>query len=552
MRSMPFYRILYIVALGLMGFSALGQSSGSAWERCWLHTDKSFYVSGELVWYTLYLPSIVKDQPLKVRVTLYDPANRPIHSTFLATNGQTQVTGYYRIPYDQPPGQYSLLFTGFDGKRSQRLLLAHLPIYNDLVPLDAEITLAPDPDATAPAAAEPAALQLSVEPLPSGVLAPRQRVQLTVTAKDPLSGQPAAKAQVSVSITDAHITGAAALNASNWIPGPAMSLVTLAQLQNKLYYQGILRDSTGKPISSGLLGAWDVDLQQFYFTKAENDGRFVLILPDYKAAHQVQFMDTEHSQVSVELVHDTLRTPPPALVYTKGIIEYLELSRQRKKIYQLYTALEQEVSIPEIPIKARTFTPDRSLRFADYTTFPSLAMFFQEVTNNVRFAKRRDGYYVRIYNQQLDADFPNEPFFLVDGKITRDLPYIASLKPAELERVDIFSKPGQLRDYFPGLGGSGVILVRSLTGKLPLPPAEENQIFLLSGLNPDISFPALSPDKPALRPLVYWQGALHTDANGRALLEFETTDDRSSFRIDLRGQNAKGELGAGSALFEVK
>ena len=58
-------------------------------ENIYLHLDKSFYVTGEIIWYKLYLGTNLKDQPITIRATVANPEGKIVGDNFLKSEGRT-------------------------------------------------------------------------------------------------------------------------------------------------------------------------------------------------------------------------------------------------------------------------------------------------------------------------------------------------------------------------------------------------------------------------------------------------------------------------------
>ena len=129
-----FSKWVIVLLLGL--FPALNPISAQVVTRdqCLLHLDKSFYVSGEIAWYKLYLPAFFRDKDLSVRVSVTDQAGHILRSHYLKNAGKTYVEGYYKVPFDLVTGMYHLVFEGADkaARKFERLAEAAVPMISDL------------------------------------------------------------------------------------------------------------------------------------------------------------------------------------------------------------------------------------------------------------------------------------------------------------------------------------------------------------------------------------------------------------------------------------
>jgi hypothetical protein len=242
------------------------------------------------------------------------------------------------------------------------------------------------------------------------------------------------------------------------------------------------------------------------------------------------------------------------LPYTPGILEYLEQSRKRKKIYQLYAAVETKLQRAVSVLPVTEWETRRSYPVQDYERFPDLATFFQEVVWMVKFSSHKGAYKAGMYNTAQLEEFGHAPLFLLDNKATFDADFIARLKPADIDTIDLLYEPKLLRKHFPAIGSGGVIRIKTLRRNGVLPSEQEANIFPLHGFMPEAPFPGIEADAsgPELRPVLYWSPALRTDAQGKATIMFNHPDDRGDFIVEIVVQGPDGERGIDWFRYSVK
>lgn len=538
-------RLLLLAGLLLAGGLAGGQTA-------LLHLDKPFYVSGETAWYKVYLPPTVTQAPISVAVSVSDANGTPIDNFFLKSEGRPWVAGYYRIPYDWPAGYYQLTFTAYSPDLTQRYTLARaiLPVYSDLQtqpPANStEAVAGPAAVLAAPPAEElQIALQLNEEPVRA-----RAEVRADLRVTD-AAGQ-AVAAELSVSVIDWSLANGQSLGFASVQPGS--EAVPARRLADTLFLAGQLMGEHGQPLSAAVLGGFNLDDGALYLTKAAEDGAFRLLLPTFYGTQSVQLVDYLTPYIKVQAAAGRAATPVGAtLPFNTAIADYLESSRRRKKIYQLYGTVEAEVQPAVAATPVRRPAADRSFAVQDYQRFPDLATFMREVVKQAWFSRGRQGVTAHMYDPKRQKDFSGQPLLLVDGQVTRDADFVAGLSPAQLERVDIYYRTDRLASDFPAFGRNGIIMVHTLSGRQAIPAAEAADIVRVNGLQPPAAYPLprAAAAKPLLRPQVYWRPDLPTDANGQAHFSYTQTDDWSTFRIEVVARAADGRLGRTTYLYTV-
>ncbi len=534
-----------------LAFVAPSLAQSDLQNRCLVHLDKSFYVSGELVWFKVYLPASLREQNFNIKVGVLNPTGKPLESFFINSQGENQASGYYKIPFDCPAGVYQLQFSALEAASKRPVLLAEVlvPIYNDLEKVDAQVVNSVNSGRDAAATLQD--LQVEIR-LPKTNYQAREQVQGKIQVKNG-QGTPVA-AQVSIVVSDWELSGTEVWPQANWSLGPVITPTTLS----KQVYTQVKLQSNSATQSQNLVGIFFPQNWQLLYTSSQRPEYWVEV-PNFTGRKQVQFLGHPNPEVQVQLLESFPAKASPPLAYTPGIRQYLEWSRMRKKIYQLYNALEMALpgTAPikdSIPLKA-----DRSLRPAEFEAFEDLATFFREISTPLSFKQeRKTGQYsAKMYNPGTFTDYPSAPVFVIDGKMTRDADFVARLKCSQIESIDLYYQPTQLLGYFKAIGRSGVVQIRS-KAEIAIPAAEAEDIFHLNGLQAAAAFPALkaeqlkaAPAQAFFRPQLYWQANLRTDAQGQVDFSFLQGDDWSRFRIQVIVQGGDGRMGEGQVIYSV-
>jgi len=96
---LPFkiWGILFLV-LSLVGVEQVVASNIEK-STSHIHLDKSFYVSGEIIWYKLYLGKEFKDKSATIKAVVATPKGKTLNQDFFKTAGNTYLQGHYKIPF---------------------------------------------------------------------------------------------------------------------------------------------------------------------------------------------------------------------------------------------------------------------------------------------------------------------------------------------------------------------------------------------------------------------------------------------------------------------
>lgn len=542
--------LLRLFFSSLLLFAGMLQAQSSDTSPIVLHSDKPFYVTGEVIWYQLYLPPAYQGRDLALKMVLVQPDGAVVDNYFLKTAGSTTADGYFKLPYDLNSGMYHLLVLGTatNTRKKVKLAEAFLPIYNDLSGEEQKPGPAGRPAMTKVAAGD---LQVSVQ-LKAGPFQKRSEIGAVIQVTD-RAGNPIA-ANISVAVTDAGLSGSG-MQAIN----PAgRAAAAPAGMSAELIFQGAISGEQGKARPETTIGVLAVDEQNSYLTTSGANGELTLTLPDFTGNRTIQFVDLRADSLHVSLDDGIELAPAPALPFTEEIKEYLKWSRSRKMIYQLYNSVEANLQIENPVPTAKQFKPDHRVVFREYASFPDFFTFFTEVSTPLKIRLDKDrGYFAKMFNPdpRMRAFYQGEPIFIVDGKMTRDVNFIQNLPMEKLDTLDEFFDFTSLSSNFGKLGSNGIAVLRTSIPNLELPAPDEARVFNVHGLLPEarLILPENpGPQQPVFRSQIYWLAGETTNGAGNLPLKFPQSDDLGTFRIEVVAQSKDGKIGYGVQEYKVE
>lgn len=484
-----------------------------------VHFDRPFHVAGEVTWFSVFLP---QPAPPKVKVTIYAPDGKALDYFFLAADAAGQAAGYYRWPYDLATGYYRLGLAGMTANKEvvDLGLFAHA-VYSDARP--AETT---------------AGGLLGTEALPAAgglsVAVSGSEVRISGLNDETYS----------VSVVNADVTGGSQGFA-------ASSFADATSWADTLFYPANVTDAAGTPVTTNLLPIFDPATFEFSFAKSDAAGDFVLELGAFSGTKSVQVRATDGTDLRPMVQSDQatpLTSRPPV---TEAVANYIDLSRRRRKIYQLFATVETEIDAAAIPQSRKLLAPDRDFTVPDYKPFPDMYNFFKEVAGELRVRVKKDNYSAQLYNAPNQRFFAENPLYIVDGKLTRDDNFINKLSPSEVRYLAFYYVGSDLRRNFPALGNNGVVQIETLRPLTKFPAEDADDIFPVNGLQPVASFPlrdAADSDVPALSPVLLWQTGR---ASGVETLALPATDDFGRYQVIVVARDKNGRLRSASQEFTV-
>lgn len=530
-----------------------GESKNSTADAAYfIHLDKSFYVNGEVIWYKLSMPADRQHQSAVIKMVLTDQKGQPLFYTFLKNKQDFSVSGYYKIPFDLPSDMYRMSFLATDAASGEQYLLAYanLPIYNDSEKVSADV-VSSTLDMSASAGPVLDDLNVQIE-FSTDTLRSRSEMQTTVAITD-AEGRPV-EAQVSIAVSDQALTNMKSFPYGAVIPGLAAPVAQA--LDTNIIIKAKLTDYNDQALTANVLGVLAPQQNRIYYTRTAAPGVVNLKLPDFYAQQPIQFLGfpDEEDSIRIELITEEALAAEGTLTYTTEILEYLELSRKRKKIFQLYTDLEFNLQ-PDVPeISPQVLKPERTVNVKDYEPFDNVYLFFKEILTPLVFRAVEDEVMeAKVFTDRGNRVYemlPGAPLFIIDGQATRDGNYIAHMKTDLMETVEIFTDRSELRQQFNVMGRSGVVIIKTSSADITVPDPDADDIKIVQGLQAPVDFPAFAPEqfqdsqhRPFFRPQLYWNPNLKTNTKGRTSTSFYQSDARGDFQVRVFVRDEQGRVG---------
>jgi hypothetical protein len=487
-----------------------------------VHFDRPFHVAGEVAWFSVYPPN---PAPPKVRATVYAPDGTAIDYFFLSSEDGGRYQGYYRWPFEAETAYYRIGFEGFatDGTIASIGTVSH-PVYADKrveggrgTTITAEAILP-----------TPAGLDLSI----SG-----KKLQISGVNGDAYS--------VSIVNEDIVTSGAGAYFSTT----DGINVSAPNAWVDTLFYPTTVLTAEGAPLTTNLLPVFDPNRYEFGFAKSNEQGKVILQTSPFEGQKTLQVRELNGADLKPttdKLKMEGIPVTPPV---TKAIAEYIDLSRRRRKIYQLFATVETEIDATVTRELQREIRPDRDFNVQDYKAFPDMFNFFKEVAGEMKVRLKKENYSARLYNAPNQRHFEENPLYIIDGQLTRDDNYVMSLAPSDIRYLAFYYVGSELRRNFPALGNNGVVRIETIRGVNDFPAADADDRFLIKGLQPSATFPvrdANESDIPSISPVLLWK-----TGTGDASIDLPSTDDVGKYRVLVVTRSADGKLRATSKTFEV-
>ena len=521
-------------------------------NSCVLHLDKPFYVNGEIVWYKLYLPQELRQAGAIIKVQLCDAEGSVLKDHCLQLTQEAYTFGYLQIPYDWASAVYHLIISTHRQGTHQYVQLADipLPIYHDSdIPLSSSKHTVDSLSPSISAIDRQQALRIFIEMEKTAYQAGETvtvKLRLTDAQGDPL------QAHASVAVRDQGILGDEVM--PNVFEG--IKLNAAFPLDTLMHIQATFIDTLNRLLASGTMVAYLPYHQQVIAVQYSPPETYSLPLPKLYGSQALQFVDTYHPHAVLKLKAFAPTLSHPPLNYSPAVIRYLHDSRQRKKMYQLFRSIESELKADFPRVVADSFAYDRKYYMKDYESFPDLPTFLQEILTPLKARRtRKDGIVYKMLNTtwKHKSLYPEQPIFIVNQYIITDKHIINDLTYKEIEYIEMFNDYKGLIAQFGAMGSNGVVKIQTTQDLTFLEEKGLANTFNIHTLQLPAKFPLRENQPrhlPNVRPQLYWNPSIHTEANGRATFSFRHSDDLGSFQIEVVAQDEQGHIGRAVVVYE--
>jgi len=552
MNAVILKKLTGLILIILISSTAFGQQ-----PECFVvHTDKSFYISGETIWFKVYLLNDSSEAKSRVlHVDLVTHQNKTVARQKLLIEHRTS-NGSITLPMDSEEGFYR-----FRAYTLYNLNFKPTHIYEKIIPvfqLDNKDIIQSNPIKVNKS-------RFSVTTVVSIVSDKeiyKPRDSLTVSfqingSKDIGDGN------FSVSVVPLEI-------ASTEFPSDDHSECVdvgydgdqLIPPERSLFVEGKLLDSETKlNVTSGLISIY-MDKTSQLIKASSKDGNIKVPVPDYwgPGIFQIlnldpyqplvyEFLPVSGSKFSFPYYNSDL--PPRTQIVTK----YMDQLKKRRKITELFNLYKsRDIKYSAVSV----MKPDIVYRTKDYKQIYSFEEFINEAIGNVKVRIINEEKTVRLFNKEMGRLFMDHPWYIVDGYLTFDEEEVLNIQYEDLLEVRLFTKTSTIMEYFERfMWRNGVMEIITRDVKYSRKLRSNPNVVELEGFSINQNFNTtftLSENKrtPDLRGVMYWSPNVLTNEKGQAQVTIPLSDDTGKFAIVVMGSTSIHDLVTGYTTFEIK
>lgn len=348
---------------------------------------------------------------------------------------------------------------------------------------------------------------------------------------------------------------------SNWINWRTIlsedpPLIKFQPEKDDHFLLGKLLTADEQPADSGELLLLSIPGKEavFQYARTENEGIFSFKIPiddqimdliiqpdDISQHHKINIGSSISDQYlsagfMVDSTNDVIST-----AISKQIVNY-----QVRKIYESTSVGENVPAIIRLQ-KQHAFygKPDISLIMADYIKLPVMQEVFFELIPGVFLKNKKSVYEVSIVDPVTNKIYNVPPVLMIDGVVIRDPSIIANLDPELVEKIDVEKEKYFIGDYlFYGIlnvitksGDYSSVSLPDYATRIPYKAVDQVSSFV----SPDYASPAMKNSRlPDFRNTLYWNPLVKTDRDGKAIIEFWSSDLVSEYEINIQGITSEG------------
>ncbi len=533
------------------------QAEGQSQECIFVHFDKSFYFSGETIWFKVYLlndSSEVKSRVLHVDFVSHQ--NETIARQKLLINNGTS-NGSITLPLDSEEGYYQFrAYTNYNLNFQPAFIFeTTIPIYQP----DKEDVLLSDQIIKGKNQLSGTAGILIVSD--KEIYKPRD--SLTVSVQFNGSNDTGKKGNFSVSVVPLEIASHEfqAHNHSECAKG-SLKGDQLIVPERSLFLEGKLQDPNTKTNVTSALVSIYMDKTSQLREGSSWEGKIKVPIPDYwgPGIFQILNHDPRHPSVLEFIAESGSKFESPYYnidlpARTPIVTKYMHQLEKRRKIIELFDLYKsQEIKYT----KVSTTNPDAVYQTKDYHLIYSFEEFINEAIRNVKVRTIDSVKTVRLFNSEMGGLYKDHPWYIVDGFLTFNEQAILNIQYLDIIEVRLYSKTSTVREYFERfMWRNGVMEIITRDVKYSRELKNKPNVVEIDGFSLPQNFDStltLSESKatPDLRGVIYWSPNVLTNEQGTGQITIPLSDDTGKFAIVVMGTTNFHKPVTGYSTFEIK
>ncbi len=535
-------------------------------ENIYLHTDKSVYHAGEIIWLRADVVNGKSAIPLNISkvayVELVNPSGKPVLQCKLGIKDALG-KGFLDVPQNVNSGKYIL-----------RAYTNWMKNFSADYYFGKEITIVNINDSVkvAPASKLLPSLSASLQPKYLAIVAgtdkntyrTRDKITLDISTSSP------AKLSLSVYKIDSlqHLDTTSINNylshSLTQLPAGKPRFAFPPEYYGHIIEGKIINAKNGEP-AQGITGYISVPgLKQFFQTAvSDSAGNIFFDMKDFYGVNEIvlQTNSINDSNYVIEL------KSPFSSEYARSVRDSFDISvvGNRDRVQHGISAQVQQTYFPEqrnkylfpaLDTSAFFGQPEANYNVDEYTKFASVEDILREYVTEVGVQKRDGKPYPFVFDQLRRKPFSNGPLILVNDMPVFNVERFMSMDPAVVKKIKVVNWK-----YFRGENSfDGIVSVTTKNESIEDFDLESNAVVLnYEGLQAERQFysPVYENDEqrnsriPDFRNVLYWAPEISTAGQNKKIT-FYSSDLKGDYAVVIQGISDNGESGSKTLIINIQ
>jgi len=304
----------------------------------------------------------------------------------------------------------------------------------------------------------------------------------------------------------------------------------------------------------------------FQYAKTDNEGKFSFHIPVDEFVKDLIIMPEDNDAGYKIIIESPFSDQYQKFTLTADSSSE-QIAPQISKMsvnYQVHTIFGIHSDSTSLAPKANPFIlqrfygkPDIELILSDYVSLPVMSEVIFELLPGVSLKKKKSGYEFSITEHIDDGLVVTSPTLMIDGVIIKDASLIVNLDPEIVEKIDVVKGKYEVGKYI----FTGLINVITKAGDFMSVPLSDYMMRIpyrvvepvSSFVSPDYSIGERKVSRlPDYRNTLYWNPVVNPDKEGKASLEFWSSDNKSDYVISIQGITQDGKVISIQKILKVK
>jgi hypothetical protein len=511
-------------------------------EKIFVHTDKNFYQTGEIIWLKIYNVDADRMIPVNVSklayVELLDSLNKPVLQGKIKLDSSAG-NGSFVIPSNVPTGIYVLRsytnwMKNFGAETFFAKEIAIVNAANGQTAYRQTNEISKKTAGTLP-------VEAKIEKQEYGK---REKVKLTISSSRP------SDISISVYRIDSLVAEDAADINYLFSKGGVVADPEIFPFPPEYgghFVKGRMISRNTRMPSKFVIGYLTVmdDANGFYNSRTDKNGKIKFLVTKLNPADSIIVQTNSHydrdQQIEIESAFHDKYTERKSSIFTatKEFPRTVLEQSINAQVTQLYYQDELN-NFKIIKTDGTPFYVKEDMRYLldEYTRFSKLEDVFREYVRPVGVTKRQGVFHLTVFTDANRYLIDQEPLVLVDAVPVFDMNSLFSYDPLKVKTIDIV----QHKYFRSGAVFPGIINLNTFRGRTDgqmIDPGANVLAYEIVQKQRKFYSPSydtiVSSHMPDFRSTLYWNPSLHTGPEGNAQVEFFTSDLEGEFIITIRG-----------------